>query len=134
MADTYLIYAQGKTSSLIVEGRGGSVIVPNPGKSVISVSPGVGKENIVIAVVPGPPGPTGPRGAATLAIAASLSRIQIPMLAGVVDYILPALPGGSVLAFMNGIEVSVSVTGVNTHLEDVTPGEIDDLDILTVYY
>lgn len=54
---------------------------------------------------------------------------------GVLTYAMPSLPaGGVVQAFMNGLELGTSVSGVNATLQGYTPGEIAATDQLRFFY
>ena len=71
-------------------------------------------------------GDAGPSGA--------LQKYQIPMQAGVLVYPLPAIPAGVTLAFINGVEVSYTLSGVNLTITEYTAGSIESDDVLTVYF
>jgi hypothetical protein len=62
------------------------------------------------------------------------NRFQRMMQAGVVDYVIPAVPNGAVEVQVNGVGVNYTLDGVNLHITEYTPGTIDDSDELTVYY
>ena len=57
------------------------------------------------------------------------------MEAGVLTYILPALPvSNNLIVFVNGVAVTYNVDGVNLTITSYTPGTIDATDDLEVWY
>lgn len=57
------------------------------------------------------------------------------MSAGILNYILPALPANNnLLVFINGVAVTYTVDGVNLTITEYTAGTIDDTDELVVWY
>jgi hypothetical protein len=62
------------------------------------------------------------------------NRFQLMMTAGVVDYVLPALPNGAIEVQINGVGVNYTLSGVNLHITEYNAGTIESTDELTVYY
>lgn len=86
----------------------------------------------VIVKVSGLPGLKGQKGEVG---AGSLLRLDTLMQAGILTYSLPDIPPqNGVSAFINGIQVTQTVDGVNMTITGYTAGEIDDTDELKVYY
>lgn len=56
------------------------------------------------------------------------------MNAGILNYILPSIPPSGFVAFVNGIQTNCTVDGVNLTITDYTAGEIEDTDLLTVFF
>lgn len=86
----------------------------------------------VVVKVTGLPGMQGAKGEAG---AGSILRLETLMQAGVLTYSLPDIPPlNGVSAFINGVQVSHTVSGVNLTITGYTAGEIDDTDELKIYY
>jgi hypothetical protein len=65
----------------------------------------------------------------------SALRLETIMQSGVLTYTLPSFPApNSTLAFINGVQVSHIVSGVNLTITGYTAGEIEDDDELKIYY
>lgn len=82
--------------------------------------------------VTGLPGLKGEKGTAGAGAVLQLERLTT---AGVLTYSLPDIPplkGTSV--YINGVEITHTVDGVNLTITGYTAGEIDDTDELRVYY
>jgi hypothetical protein len=64
-----------------------------------------------------------------------LLRLETAMQAGVLTYVLPSLPPENALqVFINGVQVSAVVDGVNLTITGYSAGEIENDDELKVYY
>lgn len=64
-----------------------------------------------------------------------LLRLETAMQAGVLTYVLPSLPPENALqVFINGVQVSATVDGVNLTITGYSAGEIESDDELKVYY
>lgn len=64
-----------------------------------------------------------------------LLRLETVMQAGVLTYVLPSVPPeNGVQVFINGLQVSAVVNGVNLTITGYSAGEIESDDVLKVYY
>ena len=64
-----------------------------------------------------------------------LLRLETAMQAGVLTYVLPSMPPENALqVFINGVQVSAAVDGVNLTITGYSAGEIESDDELKVYY
>lgn len=62
-------------------------------------------------------------------------QLKTNMQAGVLTYVLPRIPPqNSVMAFMNGLEVSCTLNGAELTITDYSANEIESTDLLTVFY
>jgi hypothetical protein len=138
VTDTYLVYAQNAVTNIVAKGSG--EFAASNGSNNINIIATPGNENVVTIGVQGPAGPSGsvgpsgPAGPAGESNLSGLRKVSIPLQTGILDYVLDDVAVGVVLAFVNGIETSTSIDGVNIHIDDLTPGEVDNSDILTIYY
>jgi hypothetical protein len=64
----------------------------------------------------------------------TLQKWVTTMTAGVLTYDLPALPSGEIMVYINGVQVSSSISGVVMTITSYTAGMIDSDDELVVYY
>lgn len=62
-------------------------------------------------------------------------QLKTAMRAGVLTYVLPSIPPyNSVMAFMNGLEVSYTLSGAELTITEYSANEIENTDLLTVFY
>lgn len=85
-----------------------------------------------VAKVSGLPGMQGAKGEVG---AGSILRLETLMQAGVLNYTLNSFPPeNGVQVFINGVQVSAAVDGVNLTITGYSAGEIESDDELKVYY